>query len=677
MNSTHSVRTLSLTVLAASLAVAFGPAQAEDDEITRLIRPESSVQLGVGYLTDDAIRYGQYSGLKDTGLYAIGNVDYLRRIDATGTWYGLRGRNLGLESRELRVEHERQGDFRYSLEYSKIPRFSQYEVNTGLQGIGHDVQDVGANVLTGTPTIVPGTGFDKRLKTVREGVTLSGQKFLGNGLDVQVRFKNETKQGDRLFGRGRFDQRQFLAEPIDQTMRQVDVILGYTGERLQLSGGYYGSFFENDNPALTVFPFAVGNVANNLSPIALPPENQAHQLYLTGGYNFTPTTRANFKVSRGVATQDDDFITASLPGRTDLGGRLETTLMQAGFTARPIQKLSLLANFKYEDRDDETPVRQYFPTSTTANPFNEPRSLRSKVGKVEASYLLPADFRLIGGVDYEERDRTVVPIRQVTFRKETEEISYRLELRRSLSETLNGSIGYVNSDRDGSRFQGDVVPATGPVAPLHIADRERDKVRLKLDWAPVETLSVQLLGDIARDDYSGGNLGLDDGRATFWSIDASYNFTDEWQGVAWASREDTRIDNDSSVSFGGVPTRWSANVEQRTEAFGIGLRGTLTERWKVGGDVQYSHDKGDFDLAGAPTGAAVLPEVKYTLKTLKLFAEYAMRQDLALRLDVVHDRWKTNDWLWTNFVYSDGTTLSQDDSQKTTFAGVSMRYAWR
>jgi len=668
MSKTNSFRGASLGVLAASMAAAFGPALAqEDDEVFRLVRPESTLEFGAGHLSDDAIRFGQYSGLKASGLYGIGNIEFVGRDDASGTWLRFDARNLGLESRELRFERERQGDWRYSIEYAKTPRYSQYKVNTGLLGIGHDVQTV-------TP-VAAGAGFDTRLKTEREGVILGGQKFLGSGLDIQVRFKNETKEGERLFGRGRFDQRQFLAEPIDHTMRQLDVILGYTGNKLQLSGGYYGSFFENDKRALTVFPFAAGNVTNNLSPIALPPDNQAHQLYLSGGYSFTPTTRANFKLARGMATQDDRFVVASVPGRADLDGRVDTTLIQAGLSARPFSKLSLLANFKYEDRDDKTPVRQYFPNATpgTVNAFNEPRSLQSKVGKLEANYLLPAGFRVVGGVDHEERDRTVVPVRQVTYREQTQETAYRLELRRALSETLNGSIAAVKSEREGSRFQADVVPATGPVAPLHLADRERDKLRLKLDWEPLEALSVQFMGDLSRDDYRSAYLGLDDGRATFWSIDAAYRFNDGWQALAWASRESVRIDNDTVA--GGVG--WSADVAQRTRAFGIGLRGSLGERWKFGGDLQYSRDRSNYGLSGAPTATAVLPDVEYTLKTFKLFAEYEMKRDLALRIDAVHDRWRTNDWLWAVYQYADGTTLEQDERQNVTFVGVSVRYRWR
>lgn len=44
----------------------------------------------------------------------------------------------------------------------------------------------------------------------------------------------------------------------------------------------------------------------------------------------------------------------------------------------------------------------------------------------------------------------------------------------------------MKSERERARFQTDVVPATGPVAHLHLADRERDKLRLKLDWEPLE-----------------------------------------------------------------------------------------------------------------------------------------------------------------------------------------------
>ena len=412
--------------------------------------------------------------------------------------------------------------------------------------------------------------------------------------------------------------------------------------------------------------------------MALPPDNHAHQFHLSGGYSFTPTTRGNFKVARTVAYQSDTFVEPSTTGRTNLGGRVETTLAQLGLSARPMSKLSLLANLKYEDRDDKTPERQYFTPSATFNGFNEPRSLRSTTGKLEATYLLPADFRVAGGVDYEAKRRNAFPVRLTTYRKETEETSYRVELRRSLSPALNGSIAYITSERTGSSFdklRAAVVPATGPVASVHLADRDREKVRVKLDWVPSEPWSVQLLADFSQDDYGGGNLGVDEGRSTFWSVDTAYQFSDDWQGLAWVSREYSRVAQDSAR--GAV---WRADLRLLTQAAGVGVRGNVGSNWKVGGDLQYSHDRSDYILSGTPV-TAELADVKYTLATLKLFAEYEMKRDLALRLDLVHDRWSTNDWLWEGtsqaFRYSDGTTLSQDSTQEASFIGASVRYTWR
>ena len=81
--------------------------------------------------------------------------------------------------------------------------------------------------------------------------------------------------------------------------------------------------------------------------------------------------------------------------------------MQAGLTSNPMPKLTLLANFRYEDRDDKTPVLLYLtPPPTTSDGGNEPRSIRTTTGKVEASYSLPNAFRLTGGIDYEEKSAT-------------------------------------------------------------------------------------------------------------------------------------------------------------------------------------------------------------------------------------------------------------------------------
>lgn len=670
MEEINRVRAVSLSIIAASLSAAFAPAFAEDDIVTRLIRPESSVSLGLGYLTEDAARFGQYSGMPDLGLYAIADINLVRREDASGRWLLLNGRNLGLDNRSLRFEHGVQGSWKYFLEYDQTPRFSQYDVRTGVQGLGHDTLDV-----FGPASRVR----DVRFKTAREAFTAGGQYVLAPGWSMQVKAKQDTKEGRRLFGvyPGNFNV-AFVGEPIDHTMQQLDVVLAYAGKDLQLSAGYYGSFFENGNSSIRLTDIA------NPNRIALPPDNHAHQFYLSGGYSFTPTTRTNFKLARSFAYQDDKFVvapTAALgaAGVNDLNGKVETTLAQVGLSARPFQKLTIVADWRNENRDDQTTRRLYFPktinpNNPTFNGLNETRDYEVNTGKLEARYMLPAGFKVTAGLDYDEKKRDIYDARLVTTRKRTEETAYRLELSRSLSATLNGSLAFIQSERSGSNLFKET--ATGAAAtyyavPYHLADRDREKVRARLDWAPTEVLTFQLTADAFDDDFKDGGYGVDKGRGTFWSVDGAYAFAQGWSTHAWASREYARQVNAARSS-----ADWQANLKSLTEAFGVGLRGAVGEKWKLGGDLSYSHNLSGYGLSGTPVTVGIA-DVKYTVTALELFAEYALKKDVTLRFDAVHNQWSTNDWAWARAFYVDGTVVSQDETQETTFVGASMRYKWR
>ncbi len=683
--NTHARCTFQLTATAAALLAIFGSAMAaeavEADNVSQLSKPESTISLGAGYVNRDGARFGQYIGTHKSGAYGLLDADIVMRNDATGTWLKFTGRSLGLDNRELRFEHNRQGDWGYYLDFSQTPRYEPFTVNTAVSGIGS------ANLRIPT---VSTAGGPTQLKTEREAIGLGFTKWMMGGFDVQVRFRNEEKDGARLFARGttggtgRFE---FAPEPINSTTRQLEVILGYTGEKLQLSGGYYGTTYDNKNTALH---FTGGHAdLSTFTPIGLPPDNQSHQLHLAGGYNFTSTTRGNFKVAYGRATQNDAFIlpAAAVVGRTDLGGQINTTLVQMGITARPLPKLSLLANVRYEDRDDKTPIARYFTGATATSTFNgenEPRSIRSTSGKLEASYQLPMSFRLTGGIDYDEKKRSASPVRVVSQRDRTDETSYRVELRRSMSDTVTGALAYVHSDRGGSPFSTTVLnngaAGSNLIAPIHLADRRRDKVRLSVNWDPTEQLGLQFMADEARDDYSARQalgLGPQKGRAQNYSLDVSYAFSDAWQGTAWASYNNNRMDQTTAESAAAGQI-WAAALRNRGDAFGLGVRGKPMSRLEIGADLSYS-DISDEYQQRAITGTArtSLPDVSTKQTSLKVFGKYAIDKHSGVRVDYIYDQFRTNDWTWTNFTYTDGTRLFQDPNQKVHFIGVTYTYRWQ
>ena len=684
-------------LLAAVPLLAGGPAFAQEDEdLAKLTKPQSTIEAGAGYLSDDAPRAGQYNGVREQGGYLLLDIDLLRRDDETGTWTRLFGRNLGFDSRELRFEQNRQGNWGYFLDYSATPRFSPYTVNTPVLGIG-------TNNLTIPYPAATSAKSDAEIKTEREALALGVSKRWGGGWDVRLRFRNEEKTGARIFGRGTTGGTsfEFTPEPIDWLTQEWEAAVGYASERLQLNGGYVGQRFQNRNQALNVSQAGAGAPAGlaAFTPMGLPPGNDSHQLYLAGGYNFTRATRTTFKLASSRVTQEEQFIIApsAFVPRTDLGGRIDTTQAQLGISSRQ-GKLGLRADLRYEDRDDKTPVHSYqtfnattlltpanSPTATTDGK-NEPRSVRTTAGKLEATYALPAGYRITGGLDYEEKKRNTSDVRSVSYREQTEEIGWRAELRRSLSETVNGALSFVQSKRDGSDWVTTTTlsgaAGSNLVHPLHLADRDRDKLRAVLDWMPLEPLSLQFVAEGARDEYSGRTLGPRKGDASLFSVDTTYRFSDSVQASAWVSRNEIHAEQVTCQSASGVgvcPNTaaspvWEAQLATLGDAFGLGLRSKPSGRFQLDADLTYSKDRSEFKQSPLPVPSPLgtpLPDIEYERIIFKLSGRYALDKHSGLRLQYIYDQFSTDDYAWSAWTYSEGTTLRQEATQKAHFIGLS------
>lgn len=675
----------------AVLAIPGTAAAAEVDEVTKFSKPESEVSAGIGYVSRDNQRFGQYTGLNKEGYYGLLDVQLVKRDEGTGTWVTLSGRNLGFDDRELRFEHSRQGDWGYSIDYSQIPRYDPYTVTTTLSGIGTTTQTIGGSA----------TAQEYHLKTERDILKIGLNKEISDKLNFQVTFSNEKKDGERLWGQGGFGALpsggwRFLTDPIDQTTRQIDATLNYTTERLQLSGGYYGTAFENRNNLVNV----TGPAVTDLGQMALPPDNESHQFHLAGRYSFSNTTHGTFKLAYGRSTQNEAFPTTPTAGASgSLNGRIDTTLVQAGLTARPMSKLSLRADLRYENRADKTPVFVYFPLQATAtattNGTNEPRDIKTTAGRFEATYRLPNDFRLTGGVDYVEKERNSPPVRSVSYREKTDETSLRAELRRPISETLTGALSYIHSTRGGSDFllntfvNGTIY--SNQVAPLHLADRDRDMLRLTVNWMPTEPLSLNLRLDVARDEYSGRGISVVDqavrkGDAQNYTLDVAYSFSDKVQGTAWYSVNNTALESQQCRSLNGdvctpgTQPVWGSDVRNLADTFGFGLRAKLSRKLELSADLTESKVRDEFSL-NSIAGAAVSPldVINTKVTSLKLSAKYALQRDSGVRVMYSYDRYRTDDWTWANWNYSPtdgGTTVLQNPNQKVNFIGVAYYHRW-
>jgi MtrB/PioB family decaheme-associated outer membrane protein len=702
-----------LTALAAALASTYGTVLAQDNEVSRLTTPESSISVGIGNWSGDRHQQGIYDGMREGKAYGFLDLNLVKRDNATGTWFVLQGQNLGLDVPELSAEWLRQGDIGVSLGFSRIQRDNPLTFNTGLLGIGTANQ-----TFSGTS---PLPSKEVSLSTKRDLTQLGLYKNLMPNLNLKVSYKHEEKNGARQWGLG--SAAIFLTEPIDSTTRQLEATLDYADERLQISGGYYGSWYDNANSLALGFQDGVAVSANNANPanptsLSLPLGNQAHQLFMNAGYAFTPTTRGTFKLSYGKATQNETIpvfgnVLAATGSPNNLNGKIDTTLVEFGLTSRPLPKLALVANLRYHDVSDKTPVAAYIgpgpaPGAGTTLVYNTPHSFTKTSGKVEANYRLPNQFNLIGGIEAYSQDRPVPTLSTVSgtgvntysvpFRVKLDETTYRLQLRRSLSDTLNGSLAYLNSDRRGPGYvpTGN-NPATNSadlVNPTHISDRKRDKWRAMLDWSPTARLSFQFAIDQAQDKYgpSSRPYGLVDGSADIYTIDANYTVNDNWQVSGWYSRDDTKAREVGALLAINPANTRDAQLREIGDSFGFGLRGRPSAKLQVGANLEWMKSVSQYPqtLNGAYTattsgGVSLVPlaDIHNKLTRLKLFGDYALDKNTNVRVDMIYERWQTDDWTWsfsngTPFTYgttTDGTVVTASPKQSVSFIGA--RYIYK
>jgi MtrB/PioB family decaheme-associated outer membrane protein len=698
------------TALSAALAAAFAPlispalAQEQDPEIAALTKPESEVSVGLGYWSKDRPRLGTYDGMREKGGYGLLDALINTRDDRTGTWFILDARNLGLDTRELRADWLRQGNMGVFFEYSRTPRDEPYTVFTAVQGIGTTTQRV--------PTPSATTLGEINLGTVREAFGAGFNKFLGGGYEFRVNVKSEDKTGDRLWGRG--GAPEFAAEPIDSNTRQLEAVLAYAGKAFQVQGGYYGSWYTNRNALVDT---ALTNGTNPFF-LSLPLDNQAHQAFVNGGYNLSESTRATFKAAYTRATQDEQIpvgpgvpVFAGAP--THLDGRLDNTLLQAGLTSRTTNAFSWLASVRYYESDEKTPQVRVIQTAATCPTCvdNTPLSFKTLSGKLEGTYRLVQGLSLIAGLEHAKQDRNV-PFgnlntagldaqRFVPFRAELDETTVRLEARRSLAETLNGRIAYLHSKRDGSEFSLTNELQSDLINPIHIADRDRDKVKLMLDWTPLQPLTLTFNVEYARDEYGHSDsrpYGLREGTAAVYSIDASYAISENWQLSAWYTRDQTKANQvaQRNANSGAAEAVKDANLEDVGDTLGLGLRGVVLAKLRAGLDLLYSKNVNRYPESLALTGAGTLfpssggvsavgplPDITNKLMRVNLHAVYALQKNSDLRVDYIYERWQTDDWSWlfadgTPFTYgttTDGTQVVQAPKQTANFIGA--RYIYR
>src|SRR4030095_7002513 len=123
----EQVHAFSRSMIALAVCAAFTGAHAQEkkEEAKSPVETRASVEAGVSGASGnefDRAFWGQYNGMRNQDVFGILNFDYSRRDASTGTWLGIGGKHLGLQTREIGLNWTRQGDWGLGAVFAELWR---------------------------------------------------------------------------------------------------------------------------------------------------------------------------------------------------------------------------------------------------------------------------------------------------------------------------------------------------------------------------------------------------------------------------------------------------------------------------------------------------------------------------------------------------------------------------
>lgn len=670
-------RTSLLIVFLASSALVTGNAYAQDTpdpEDTAPVVPDafisepvySDIELGIGYVADDAYFFGRYNGLQTEGAYLVGDIDARRFSDDGGFWV-VRGTNLGLESRYLRLEGGKQGRYKFFLEWDELPNYRNNTGQTPFDGVGTDNLTLPPG-FTDINTDLDASLNPFELQTKRERVRAGASFVAKQRWLFDIDFSHENKQGIDATGGAiyngttnavRFTSTSLLPEPIDQDTDLVNATLSYAGEEGQVDLTYHASFFNNTYASLSwQDPF---NPATGQGSMALAPDNEFHQLSLTAGYSLPYRSRLTGVASMGRMTQNQKFqpysVNSGVPANESLDGEVWVLNGQLKLSSRPITKLRLNADLIYDERDNQTPVQTYSyivldSTVPGGAVTNNPYSYKKTRFNLDANYRFNAIVSLRGGYKYNGMERSNFN----AGREDTDENTLFAKLKLKPHSTIDLELYGEAGSRDGSDIIFDLDNYQNTLMrKYNLADRDRTKLGALINYMATEKLYLGARADYSEDDYTDTEIGLTEASQPTVTVDFSYTPVDNlttYGYYTWENIQSSQNGEDETASGGGggtaIPTTgpWQADYDDTFDTVGVGAKWTDLGKWDIGADLLYSKAVGHIEMTHQDPSITEdqFPDNLTEMYSIKLWTDYNYSKRLVYKFGYWYEEYLADNW---------------------------------
>jgi MtrB/PioB family decaheme-associated outer membrane protein len=662
------------------------------------------IEAGTYWSSDDAYRFGDFTGLGEDEWNVLGNFELRGRPawDGGETWnFLLRGDNLGLDSRRISGRGGIQGLFDLNASWDQIPHLITDEAELAFDGRGTGLLTLPGGWIPSATTRgfgALGQSLDPlRLERERRDFRFGSRTELPHGFQIETKYKYDRQVGRKDVGSvigntGGNPRAVIVPAPVDWRTHDGDFALRYASERLQGEIGYEISRFSDEEDSLTwQNPFsAIGGwdpaagYATGFGRRGMPPDNIFHQVKASGGYDLPFQTRVMAHVALGWMKQDDSFldytvnpalvVNTPLP-RDDLDAEIETRAIGVRVTSRPIDRLRAVAEWRLDDRDNDTPRDTYIyvpgdslDQSTVDSDRarrNLPNSYRRNDGRIELGYEIFERTEISAGYEREQIDRSWTEADEVT------EDQFRVGLHSRPIEMLDLRIDGTWSDRDGGDYFYNAPLAWG-FSPEHVAevdletdfennpllrkfnfaDRERIGVDARLGVVPHESVSLGAQLGWANDDFQNSQLGLQSRSSLAWGFDASWTPLETLTTYVWYSNDSydsrQRGRSFSNATQASDPSRnWRQRDEDRVNTVGAGFEwSAIADRLTLRADFAYAKADDEIDVETGPglPGARSFPTSESTLFDASVQAEVRITDHVKTRVGYMFESFEVEDW---------------------------------
>jgi MtrB/PioB family decaheme-associated outer membrane protein len=412
--------------------------------------------------------------------------------------------------------------------------------------------------------------------------------------------------------------------------------------------------FRNDDSALTwQNPFTPLVPGATQGQLALPPDNEFHQILGTIGYQIDPKMRVSGELAFGRMKQNDAFLAATLNPNlavpvlpaTSLSGSADTLDAALRLSYAVDERLRLAAAVIHNDRDNNTPSLAWPIVSTDmfvtpGTRINLPYSFTRDQAKLSGDWRGPGSWRVAAGADWDSQHRTL----QETSR--TNEGTVWGRVRVQPDETLGVEAKLAYSDRNNNNY--DIVPSVDPpqnplMRKYNQADRRRNAASVRADLNVAEGVSIGANVEGTDDDYRNSTVGLTGAHSVSGGVDASAAVGENTRLRGYAQGQIIRSSMNGSQSF-STPD-WTGRSKDELTTVGIGITQTALMKGKldVGADLALMRsDARTTILIGSSSTA--FPSAKTERQSLTVFATWRQSEKLSILGSVAYEHYDSTDW---------------------------------